>query len=49
MDKRIDRNDPKSTLLLIYLCWLREEEGVYSYCEMSDGGNVICCVPEKEL
>ncbi|PHF07353.1 serine hydrolase domain-containing protein [Bacillus wiedmannii] len=32
-----------------YLWWLREEEGVYSYCAMGDGGNVICCVPEKEL
>ncbi|MFK4426361.1 MULTISPECIES: serine hydrolase domain-containing protein [Bacillus] len=32
-----------------YLWWLREEDGVYSYCAMGDGGNVICCVPEKEL
>ncbi|MEH7046053.1 serine hydrolase [Bacillus thuringiensis] len=32
-----------------YLWWLREEEGVYSYCAMGDGGNVIGCVPEKEL
>ncbi|MEC3544135.1 6-aminohexanoate hydrolase, partial [Bacillus thuringiensis] len=32
-----------------YLWWFREEEGVYSYCSMGDGGNMICCIPEKEL
>ncbi|EJR54103.1 hypothetical protein IIM_02159 [Bacillus cereus VD107] len=32
-----------------YLWWLREEDGVFSYCAMGDGGNVICCIPEKEL
>lgn len=32
-----------------YLWWLREEGGIFSYCAMGDGGNVICCVPEKEL
>ncbi|HEB2434161.1 TPA: serine hydrolase [Bacillus cereus] len=32
-----------------YLWWLREEEGVYSYCAMGDGRNMICCIPEKEL
>ncbi|MGF2713222.1 serine hydrolase domain-containing protein [Bacillus cereus] len=32
-----------------YLWWLREEDGIYSYCAMGDGGNVICCIPEKEL
>ncbi|OQR57067.1 serine hydrolase [Bacillus sp. CDB3] len=32
-----------------YLWWLREEDGVYSYCAMGDGGNVICCVPEMKL
>ncbi|HFJ9437990.1 serine hydrolase [Bacillus sp. BLCC-B18] len=32
-----------------YLWWLREEAGIFSYCAMGDGGNVICCVPEKEL
>ncbi|PFJ18694.1 6-aminohexanoate hydrolase [Bacillus cereus] len=32
-----------------YLWWLREEDGISSYCAMGDGGNVICCVPEKEL
>ncbi|QWI50124.1 serine hydrolase domain-containing protein [Bacillus mycoides] len=32
-----------------YLWWLRKEDGIYSYCAMGDGGNVICCVPEREL
>ncbi|EJR64074.1 hypothetical protein IIO_01973 [Bacillus cereus VD115] len=32
-----------------YLWWLLEEGGIFSYCAMGDGGNVICCVPEKEL
>ncbi|KXY47316.1 serine hydrolase domain-containing protein [Bacillus mycoides] len=32
-----------------YLWWLREEDGVFSYCAMGDGGNMICCIPEKEL
>ncbi|PEF10618.1 6-aminohexanoate hydrolase [Bacillus thuringiensis] len=32
-----------------YLWWLREEEGVYSYCAMGDGGNMICCITEREL
>ncbi|MED1511305.1 serine hydrolase domain-containing protein [Bacillus proteolyticus] len=32
-----------------YLWWLREEDGIFSYCAMGDGGNVVCCIPEKEL
>ncbi|PGM92056.1 serine hydrolase domain-containing protein [Bacillus cereus] len=32
-----------------YLWWLREEDGVFSYSAMGDGGNMICCIPEKEL
>ncbi|WP_419884540.1 serine hydrolase domain-containing protein [Paenibacillus sp. B-A-8] len=32
-----------------YLWWLREEDGVYSYSALGDGGNVICCIPEKKL
>ncbi|PEC85411.1 6-aminohexanoate hydrolase [Bacillus cereus] len=31
-----------------YLWWLRED-GIFSYCAMGDGGNMICCIPEKEL
>lgn len=32
-----------------YLWWLREEDGVYTYSALGDGGNVICCIPEKDL
>ncbi|MFA4133070.1 MULTISPECIES: serine hydrolase domain-containing protein [unclassified Brevibacillus] len=32
-----------------YLWWLREEDGVFSYAALGDGGNVICCIPEKKL
>ncbi|MED3447003.1 serine hydrolase [Bacillus thuringiensis] len=32
-----------------YLWWLREEDGIFSYCAMGDGGNMICCIPEKDL
>ncbi|UFJ41238.1 beta-lactamase family protein [Brevibacillus humidisoli] len=32
-----------------YLWWLHEEDGVFAYLAMGDGGNVICCIPEKDL
>lgn len=32
-----------------YLWWLREEDGVYAYSALGDGGNVICCSPDKDL
>lgn len=32
-----------------YLWWLCDETGVFSYSALGDGGNVICCVPEKNL
>ncbi|MFB6586890.1 serine hydrolase domain-containing protein [Bacillus thuringiensis] len=32
-----------------YLWWLREENEIFSYCAMGDGGNMVCCIPEKEL
>ncbi|WP_127483836.1 serine hydrolase domain-containing protein [Paenibacillus ehimensis] len=32
-----------------YLWWLREEDGVFAYMALGDGGNVICCIPEKDL
>ncbi|WP_212955341.1 serine hydrolase domain-containing protein [Bacillus sanguinis] len=32
-----------------YLWWLREEDGIFSHCAMGDGGNMICCIPGKEL
>jgi len=32
-----------------YLWWLREEDGVFAYLALGDGGNVICCITEKDL
>ncbi len=32
-----------------YLWWLRDEDGVYAYSALGSGGNVICCIPEKDL
>lgn len=32
-----------------YLWWLREEDGVFAYLALGDGGNAICCIPEKDL
>lgn len=32
-----------------YLWWLRDEDGTFAYSALGAGGNVICCVPEKDL
>lgn len=32
-----------------YLWWIADLNGVDAYCAMGDGGNVICCIPEKEV
>lgn len=32
-----------------YLWWLREEEGIFAYSALGDGGNMICCIPENKL
>ncbi|MBB4826601.1 CubicO group peptidase (beta-lactamase class C family) [Sporosarcina luteola] len=32
-----------------YLWWLREENGVFAYVALGDGGNVICCIPEQDI
>ncbi|WP_433942832.1 serine hydrolase domain-containing protein [Paenibacillus sp. SN-8-1] len=32
-----------------YLWWLREEDGVFAYSAVGDGGNVICCIPSLNL
>lgn len=38
-----------STVQYGYLWWLREEGEVSAYLALGDGGNVICCIPEKDL
>ncbi|MCD2346804.1 serine hydrolase domain-containing protein [Clostridium guangxiense] len=32
-----------------YLWWLKTDDGVFTYSAIGDGGNIICCIPEKEL
>lgn len=32
-----------------YLWWLFAEDGVSAYAALGDGGNAICCIPEKDL
>ncbi|MFD0587353.1 serine hydrolase domain-containing protein [Paenibacillus sp. GCM10027627] len=32
-----------------YLWWLREEEGLFSFSAIGDGGNMICCIPKHHL
>ena len=32
-----------------YLWWLHGEDEVLAYMAMGDGGNAICCIPEKDL
>jgi CubicO group peptidase (beta-lactamase class C family) len=32
-----------------YLWWLREEGGLFLYSALGSGGNIICCIPGKDL
>lgn len=32
-----------------YLWWTKEENGIFSYSALGSGGNVIGCIPEKDL
>jgi len=32
-----------------YLWWLFEDNGIFAFAAMGDGGNTICCVPQKNL
>jgi CubicO group peptidase (beta-lactamase class C family) len=32
-----------------YLWWLREDDNVSAYLALGSGGNLICCIPEKDL
>lgn len=32
-----------------YLWWLIKEEDFSAYAAMGDGGNVICCIPDKDM
>ena len=32
-----------------YQWWFREENNLFTYSALGLGGNVICCIPEKDL
>ncbi|WP_102272480.1 serine hydrolase domain-containing protein [Cytobacillus massiliigabonensis] len=32
-----------------YLWWLLNEDGLLAYSALGDGGNIICCIPDKDL
>lgn len=32
-----------------YLWWLKREKDIFAYLAMGDGGNIICCIPGKDL
>ncbi len=32
-----------------YLWWLNEDNGLKKFLAMGDGGNVICCIPERHM
>lgn len=32
-----------------YLLWLHQEDDIFAYIAMGDGGNMICCIPGKDL
>jgi CubicO group peptidase (beta-lactamase class C family) len=32
-----------------YLWWLRDENGVSAFSALGSGGNVICCIPQKDM
>lgn len=45
----IDESTAMNSYKYGYLWWLQEEDGVFAYSAMGDGGNIICCIPEKDL
>jgi CubicO group peptidase (beta-lactamase class C family) len=46
---RIDESTAMNPNKYGYLWWLHEEDGVFAYLALGDGGNVICCIPEIDL
>lgn len=45
----IDESIAMNTSKYGYLWWLYEEDGIFAYLAMGDGGNAICCIPQKDL
>ena len=47
--KWIDESTALNSNKYGYLWWLREEDNLFSYSALGSGGNVICCIPGKDL
>ncbi|HPH11568.1 MAG TPA: serine hydrolase [Thermotogota bacterium] len=39
----------KNEAMYGYLWWLREETDLFAFSAMGSGGNIICCIPDKEM
>ena len=51
INKSITIHDGKNDLFNMkygYMWWL-QNDGVFSFSAIGDGGNIICCIPEKQL
>jgi CubicO group peptidase (beta-lactamase class C family) len=48
-EKWIDESTALNSNRYGYLWWLREEGGIFAYSALGSGGNVICCIPAKDL
>ncbi len=49
LESWVDASTTRQTEHYGYLWWLREANGVFTYAALGAGGNVICCVPDKDL
>ena len=45
----IDESVVKNNNHYGYMWWIREEEDVFAYLALGDGGNCICCIPNQDL
>lgn len=48
-EKWIDESTALNSNGYGYLWWLREEDSIFTYSALGSGGNVICCIPGKDL
>ncbi len=48
-DAWVTESTAKNANMYGYLWWLRTVKGFDAYAAMGDGGNMICCIPEKDL
>lgn len=45
----IDESTTPNTNNYGYLWWIRDKDSPFAYLALGSGGNVICCIPEKDL